>query len=125
MDAIFQTDPSGAVLAFADMLQKQIVMPAHLMDDGRHSTLNDGRNLFKDFSGGLLTKASKRSQRTGYVCELGWQALARKHGIQATQLSTPRCAGCPVLSWCAAVAEGAGVYTAQDYCSIAEHLIGR
>lgn len=74
MDAIFQTDPSGAVLAFADMLQKQIVMPAHLMDDGRHSTLNDGRNLFKDFS---------------------------------------------------AVAEGAGVYTAQDYCSIAEHLIGR
>lgn len=24
--------------------------PAHLMDDGRHSELNNGRNLFEDFS---------------------------------------------------------------------------
>lgn len=24
--------------------------PAHLMDDGRHTELNNGRNLFEDFS---------------------------------------------------------------------------
>lgn len=42
-------DPSGAVIAFSDMMRKQIVMPAHLMSDNEHST-NNGRNLFKDFS---------------------------------------------------------------------------
>ncbi|KAL4448078.1 hypothetical protein ABPG75_005297 [Micractinium tetrahymenae] len=50
MDAIFQADPNGAMLAFADMMRKQIVMPAHLMDDGRHGEMNGGRNLFEDFS---------------------------------------------------------------------------
>jgi acyl-[acyl-carrier-protein] desaturase len=50
MDAIFAADPNGAVLAFADMMRKQIVMPAHLMDDGRHAQMNGGRNLFEDFS---------------------------------------------------------------------------
>ena len=29
------------------MMKKQIVMPAHLMNDGQH---NKDRNLFKDFS---------------------------------------------------------------------------
>jgi acyl-[acyl-carrier-protein] desaturase len=38
------------MLAFADMMRKQIVMPAHLMDDGKHGILNAGRNLFSDFS---------------------------------------------------------------------------
>jgi acyl-[acyl-carrier-protein] desaturase len=33
------------VLAFADMMKKQIVMPAHLMDDGEHEARNK-RNLF-------------------------------------------------------------------------------
>ena len=28
------------------MMRKQIVMPAHLMDDGEHGTRNSGRNLF-------------------------------------------------------------------------------
>ncbi|KAL4444903.1 hypothetical protein ABPG77_003953 [Micractinium sp. CCAP 211/92] len=74
MDAIFKADPNGAMLAFADMMRKQIVMPAHLMDDGRHAGMNSGRNLFEDFS---------------------------------------------------EVAEGAGVYTAIDYCKIMEHLIQR
>ena len=33
-------DPSGTMIAFADMMRKQIVMPAHLMDDLEHQ----GRN---------------------------------------------------------------------------------
>jgi hypothetical protein len=37
------------MIAFSDMMRKQIVMPAHLMDDNEHSGKN-GRNLFKDFS---------------------------------------------------------------------------
>lgn len=50
VDELFRLDPSGAVLAFADMMRKQIVMPAHLMDDMEHEKLNPGRNLFADFS---------------------------------------------------------------------------
>jgi acyl-[acyl-carrier-protein] desaturase len=46
IDAIYEQDPDGATLAFADMMKKQIVMPAHLMDDGQHETTNKGRNLF-------------------------------------------------------------------------------
>ena len=74
MDAIFKKDPNGAVLAFADMMRKKIVMPAHLMDDGLHGSTNGGRNLFEDFS---------------------------------------------------EVAQDIGVYTAEDYISIMEHLLGR
>ena len=50
IDELFSRDPDGAMLAFADMMRKQIVMPAHLMDDGEHSNRNQGRNLFADFS---------------------------------------------------------------------------
>lgn len=51
MDAIFKSDPSNAMISFADMMRKTIVMPAHFMDDGLHgSSLNPGRNLFHDFS---------------------------------------------------------------------------
>ena len=45
VDELFVKDPNGAMLAFADMMRKQIVMPAHLMDDGEHIARN-GRNLF-------------------------------------------------------------------------------
>lgn len=45
MDALFERDPNGSVLAFADMMKKQIVMPAHLMDDNQHQAKH-GRNLF-------------------------------------------------------------------------------
>jgi hypothetical protein len=34
--SLAQRDPDGAMLAFADMMKKQIVMPAHLMDDCQH-----------------------------------------------------------------------------------------
>lgn len=37
------------MLAFHDMMRKQIVMPAHLMNDGEHE-LKNGRKLFADFS---------------------------------------------------------------------------
>jgi acyl-[acyl-carrier-protein] desaturase len=50
MDAIFKKDPSRAMIAFADMMRKKIIMPAAFMDDGRHADLNGGRNLFDDFS---------------------------------------------------------------------------
>ena len=45
VDALFEHDPNGSMLAFADMMRKQIVMPAHLMDDMSHQKRN-GRNLF-------------------------------------------------------------------------------
>ena len=35
-----RSDPNGAMLAFADMMRKKIVMPAHLMDDGEHRAKN-------------------------------------------------------------------------------------
>ena len=34
----------------ADMMRKQIVMPAHFMNDLEHPEKNEGRNLFADFS---------------------------------------------------------------------------
>ena len=34
------------MLGFSDMMRKQIVMPAHLMDDMEHPDKNSGRNLF-------------------------------------------------------------------------------
>jgi acyl-[acyl-carrier-protein] desaturase len=49
VDELFRLDPSGTMISFNDMMKKQIVMPAHLMDDGEH-TQKTGRNLFKDFS---------------------------------------------------------------------------
>lgn len=42
-------DPDGAMLAFADMMKKQIVMPAHMMNDNVHLG-RTGRNIFQDFS---------------------------------------------------------------------------
>ena len=56
MDKLFELDPSGSMCAFSDMMQRQIVMPAHLMDDRSHGKSNassaagKAANLFKDFS---------------------------------------------------------------------------
>lgn len=44
VEKLFEIDPDGTLLAFADMMRKKISMPAHLMYDGR----ND--NLFEHFS---------------------------------------------------------------------------
>ena len=74
VDELFRRDPNGSMLAFADMMRKQIVMPAHMMNDMAHTTRNPGRNLFNDFS---------------------------------------------------EVADNLGVYNAEDYCQIMEHLVDR
>ena len=42
-------DPSGAMLAFHDMMKKGIVMPAEFMDDCQHNKTSK-RNLFNDYS---------------------------------------------------------------------------
>ena len=44
MAHIFEQDPAGAVMAFHDVMRKQVVMPAHLMDDGADP------DLFEDFA---------------------------------------------------------------------------
>lgn len=45
----FEADASLAMLCWADMVKKQIAMPAHLMTDGVHMQ-REGRSLFADFS---------------------------------------------------------------------------
>ncbi|XP_024372088.1 stearoyl-[acyl-carrier-protein] 9-desaturase, chloroplastic [Physcomitrium patens] len=44
VEKLFELDPDGAMLAFADMMRKKISMPAHLMYDG------ENEHLFDDFS---------------------------------------------------------------------------
>ncbi|KAK8936495.1 hypothetical protein KSP39_PZI012462 [Platanthera zijinensis] len=44
IEKLFEIDPDGTVLAFADMMKKKISMPAHLLFDGRDD------NLFEHFS---------------------------------------------------------------------------
>ncbi|KAI0497783.1 hypothetical protein KFK09_021018 [Dendrobium nobile] len=39
VDKLFELDPDGAVIAFADMMKNKITMPAHLMFDGRDHRL--------------------------------------------------------------------------------------
>lgn len=50
VEELFRLDPNGTMLAFESMIKKQIVMPAHLMSDCVHEGMNDGRNLFADYS---------------------------------------------------------------------------
>lgn len=49
IDEVIARDPNGAVLAYADMMEKQITMPAHMMCDGVHKK-RTGRDLFDDFA---------------------------------------------------------------------------
>lgn len=44
VEKLFEIDPDGTVVAFADMMRKKISMPAHLMFDGHDD------NLFENFS---------------------------------------------------------------------------
>lgn len=51
IERLYELDPNGAMIAFGDMMKKQIVMPAHLMDDNEHAKNNGpNRNLFVDFA---------------------------------------------------------------------------
>ena len=49
VDELAKRDPVGVVLALASMMKKQIVMPAHNMDDGQHST-RSSKSLFDDYA---------------------------------------------------------------------------
>uniref|UniRef100_E3VPY6 Acyl-[acyl-carrier-protein] desaturase n=1 Tax=Phaseolus lunatus TaxID=3884 RepID=E3VPY6_PHALU len=41
VEKLFEVDPDGTVMAFADMMRKKIAMPAHLMYDGHDDNLFD------------------------------------------------------------------------------------
>ncbi|XWS13124.1 hypothetical protein CRYUN_Cryun36dG0010800 [Craigia yunnanensis] len=41
IEKLFEIDPDGAVMSFADMMRKKISMPAHLMYDGQDDNLFD------------------------------------------------------------------------------------
>ncbi|XP_024524536.1 stearoyl-[acyl-carrier-protein] 9-desaturase 2, chloroplastic [Selaginella moellendorffii] len=43
VEKLFELDPNGTMLALANMMQKKITMPAHLMHDG------ENENLFEDY----------------------------------------------------------------------------
>ena len=60
-------DPSGTMIAFGDMMRKQIVMPAHLMNDNEHMD-NNSRNLFKDFSSVAQATGTYTGQVTDTLC---------------------------------------------------------
>jgi len=47
VEKVLELDPDGAVIAYKDMMQKQIVMPAELMDDGDRRSAN---GLYTDFA---------------------------------------------------------------------------
>jgi len=88
-------DPSGTMIAFGDMMRKQIVMPAHLMNDNEHMEHNK-RNLFKDFS-----------------------SVAQATGTYTGQVSHPLCfnvhpLACIVLSCCRYLQNS----TKQEWCSL-------
>ncbi|XP_010258459.1 PREDICTED: stearoyl-[acyl-carrier-protein] 9-desaturase, chloroplastic-like [Nelumbo nucifera] len=44
IEKLFEIDPDGTILAFADMMKKKIIMPAHMMFDGQDE------NLFQHYS---------------------------------------------------------------------------
>ena len=50
---------AGAINAFADMMRKQITMPAHMMDDGEHKG-RTSRDLFSDYSAVTERRARPR-----------------------------------------------------------------
>lgn len=49
VDELFKRDPDGTLLAFHKMMKRQIVMPAHYMDDNEHAR-REGRTLFDDYA---------------------------------------------------------------------------
>jgi len=51
VEKLFELDPEGAMLAFADMMRKKISMPAHLMYDGQNEQLFDDYSLVAQRTG--------------------------------------------------------------------------
>ena len=76
-------DPDGTTLAFADMMKKQIVMPAHMMDDMVHKG-RTGRNIFQDFS--------TVAESTGtYTAQVSHRDLLLYHPACSSSMLTPFC----------------------------------
>ena len=81
--------------AFADMMRKQIVMPAHLMDDLEHQG-RTGRSLFKDFSSvaqmtGTYT-SHVRAPDSGLPCMLHTCCLCVQVSAVGTEICLKRAA---------------------------------
>ena len=90
------------MIAFADMMKKQIVMPAHLMDDGEHNS---------------RTGARARSPPP-FNCSVRPFELSRR-------VRSNTHTGRDLFEDYSAIAERTGVYTPFDYVEIMEHLITR
>ncbi len=105
VDELFKRDPDGTMIAFADMMKKQIVMPAHMMNDGEHHGRTN-RELFADYS--------SVAERVGVCVPRPVPAPVRlcQRNIRLTR---PPCVHGACLCR----------YTPQDYCDIMQHLIDR
>jgi acyl-[acyl-carrier-protein] desaturase len=51
VEKLFEIDPDGTMLAFADMMRKKVSMPAHLMYDGQNEHLFDNFSLVAQRTG--------------------------------------------------------------------------
>ncbi len=72
------------MVAWADMMRKQIVMPAHLMDDNEHHG-KTGRNLFADFS----SVAERTGTYTGARAEPAARAATAHTSRRRSHLAPP------------------------------------
>jgi acyl-[acyl-carrier-protein] desaturase len=77
VEKLLELDPTGAMVAIADMMRKKITMPAHLMYDGR-----DPR-LFKHFSGVAQCLGVYTADDYADILEflIGWWGLEKLEGI--------------------------------------------
>ncbi|KAE9597232.1 hypothetical protein Lal_00007615 [Lupinus albus] len=111
VEKLFEVDPDGTVLAFADMMRKKISMPAHLMYDGRDDNLFDnysavaqriGVYTVKDYAAILeflvgrwevekLTGLSDEGRKAQeYVCGLAQRIRRLEERAQAKIKELPR-----------------------------------
>ncbi|KAK6146360.1 hypothetical protein DH2020_020229 [Rehmannia glutinosa] len=111
VEKLFEIDPDGTVLAFADMMRKKISMPAHLMYDGRDDNLFDhfsavaqrlGVYTAKDYADILehlvgrwkvenLTGLSAEGQKAqDYVCGLASRIRRLEERAQGRAKQAPR-----------------------------------
>lgn len=83
VDELFERDPDGAMLAFADMMKKGIVMPAHLMDDNWHESANNTSNAAASMPGGasaLFMDYAAVADNLG-ECSGVWGMYGNVHGV--------------------------------------------
>lgn len=100
VEELIRRDADAAVLAFADMMQASIVMPAHLMQDG-----------------GAGIDAALGREEAAYGAAVARRAAAGGAHVQPHESD--------FFKGFAAVADGLGVYTAADYAACVEHLLRR